>query len=188
MALLTICNILSLCRAPLALLFLPQFVGWRVGVLLLSGATDYFDGFFARRFKATTQLGAVLDPIMDKFFIVSVVVTLLFEGALSPWTACLIIIRDIFLFFFCSCLAVRGNWHGFACRSPFWGKVTTICQYVVLGLVVLGVELSLAVFLIFPILTLFYMSELTAGYLQFRRMQSQKPSTSLSSKAQEASR
>src|SRR5437660_8282912 len=41
-----------------------EFVG--LGIFLVAAITDFFDGFFARRYNQMTRLGALLDPIADK--------------------------------------------------------------------------------------------------------------------------
>ena len=45
--------------------------------------TDFLDGWLARRVKATSRWGAMLDPIADRFFVLTVVATILFTGALG---------------------------------------------------------------------------------------------------------
>lgn len=73
-------NTLSLVR----ILLVPVFVGlyvshadkWAFAVLLLSGLSDLFDGWIARRFNQITDCGKLLDPISDKLTQVAVVVSL----------------------------------------------------------------------------------------------------------------
>ena len=62
-------NTLSLLRAPLALLFLVEKPYLRLIAILLAMLTDSFDGYLARRSSSVTQLGTILDPAMDKFFV-----------------------------------------------------------------------------------------------------------------------
>ena len=64
----TVSNILTLLRAPLALVFLLENQTYRLIALCLALASDGLDGFLARRWKQSTQLGAVMDPLVDKFF------------------------------------------------------------------------------------------------------------------------
>ena len=79
---LTIPNLLSLFRIVLvpvfAVLYLNRPEGdWGIAagiVLILSGLTDLFDGYIARRFNQVTQLGKILDPIADKLTQATVVV------------------------------------------------------------------------------------------------------------------
>ena len=94
--LLRVPSLLSFLRVPLAALFpfaptpLLAFV-----VLAASGLTDVLDGFWARRFGQVTAAGAVLDPITDKIFVATVVVTLVVRAKLSWLTLALLGTREI---------------------------------------------------------------------------------------------
>lgn len=58
--------------------FLESHIGNWIGftVFTLAGITDYFDGYFARTFEATTRLGRFMDPIADKLMVSSVILML----------------------------------------------------------------------------------------------------------------
>lgn len=58
---------------PPAPLFVTTFA-----VLIGSAVTDLFDGYFARRFSVQTELGAHMDPLMDKFFYLATLPLLVF--------------------------------------------------------------------------------------------------------------
>ena len=75
----TLSNVLSLVRGPLAFLFLIDRIDVRAGVILAAILTDCVDGYLARRYKYTTRLGAILDPVMDKFFVLFVLSILFYE-------------------------------------------------------------------------------------------------------------
>jgi len=67
----TIPNLLSVLRICLIPVIVWLYCGKRdyilaAGVLILSGATDILDGFIARKFHMTSDLGRVLDPVADK--------------------------------------------------------------------------------------------------------------------------
>lgn len=64
---------------------------------LTAGITDGVDGYVARRFKMHTELGAYLDPLADKFLLVSVFVTLAVMKVLPPWVAILAVTRDVLI-------------------------------------------------------------------------------------------
>lgn len=95
--LLLVPGLLSLARVPLAIAF--PFVASRpplaLVVLLVSGATDIVDGWWARRFNQATATGAVVDPVTDKLFVASVVVTLVVENKLAPLGVALLATREI---------------------------------------------------------------------------------------------
>ena len=65
---------------------------------LLSGISDALDGFIAKRFNQKTLLGSYLDPIADKFLIVSAIVLLGYNGYVPIWLIIIIVSRDIAIF------------------------------------------------------------------------------------------
>ncbi len=66
-------------------------------VFVLAGMSDGVDGFIAKRFNQTTELGAYLDPIADKLLLVSIYVSLGFREVLPPWLVILVVSRDILI-------------------------------------------------------------------------------------------
>lgn len=97
----TIPNFITIAR----LIVVPVIVWLMIGdrfveatvLFVLAGASDAADGFIAKRFGATSELGAYLDPIADKALLVSVFVTLGFKGLLPPWLIVLAVSRDLFI-------------------------------------------------------------------------------------------
>jgi CDP-diacylglycerol--glycerol-3-phosphate 3-phosphatidyltransferase/cardiolipin synthase len=90
-------GLLSLARVPLAVAF-PFVAGepvFAVLVLFAAGASDVLDGWLARRYAWVTATGCVLDPITDKLFVLTVVVTLVVTGMLSPWAVVLLSTREL---------------------------------------------------------------------------------------------
>ncbi len=66
-------------------------------VFVLAGMSDAVDGFIAKRFNQTTELGAYLDPIADKLLLVSIYVSLGFREILPPWLVIVVVSRDILI-------------------------------------------------------------------------------------------
>lgn len=66
-------------------------------VFVLAGASDAVDGFIAKRFGLTTELGAYLDPLADKLLLVSIFVALGVRGALPSWLVIAVVSRDILI-------------------------------------------------------------------------------------------
>jgi len=149
---LSLSNALSLLRAPLALLFLVEKPLLRLIAIILAMLTDSIDGYLARRSRSVTQLGAILDPTMDKFFVFFALGVLLLEGRLETWQACSMISRDFFLCLFAIYLAIAGKWHAYEFRSIRWGKVTTALQFFIL------IGLSLEIPFPWQVYTLFVIS------------------------------
>ncbi len=67
----------------------------RVGLIGLAAVTDFLDGWVARRVHATSRWGAMLDPIADRVFVLTVVGTFLFTGALGTAAYFILISRDL---------------------------------------------------------------------------------------------
>src|SRR6202035_1861333 len=66
-------------------------------LLLVAGVSDGVDGFLAKRFHMTSELGAYLDPLADKALIVSIYVSLGIAGSLPIFLVILVVSRDIMI-------------------------------------------------------------------------------------------
>jgi phosphatidylglycerophosphate synthase len=89
-------NLLSFSRFFLAAGFVATAATeTRVGLIGAAAATDFLDGWLARRVHATSRWGALLDPIADRVFVLTAVGTFLFTGALSTTGYFILIMRDL---------------------------------------------------------------------------------------------
>ncbi|MBS0621928.1 MAG: CDP-alcohol phosphatidyltransferase family protein [Verrucomicrobia bacterium] len=165
----TISNLLSACRLPLALLFLFDSVPLRLAIVAFAALTDYLDGFLARRWGTTSKFGAFLDPLMDKFFMLFVLWVLVAEGSLSLLPLFALLSRDLFLFGFLLYLRARKSWSAVMAQSLWWGKVITVLQYSVVLLLVSAIPIPLAVYVIFLAFSLLYLGELAGAIAHSRR-------------------
>ncbi len=97
----TIPNVLTLLRAlgiPLFLLLIARDMnGWAVVLLVVAGATDYLDGKLARALKQESRLGELMDPAVDRLYIISVLIALYFSEALPVFVVALVALRDLIL-------------------------------------------------------------------------------------------
>jgi CDP-diacylglycerol--glycerol-3-phosphate 3-phosphatidyltransferase len=110
---------------------------WRemvaVVIFLIAAATDWLDGFVARRRGQVTTLGKLLDPIADKLLTVSAFIALV-ELKLAPaWMVVVIVGREFVVSGMRSIAASRGV---IIAASP-WGKGKTISQVVAIALLIL---------------------------------------------------
>jgi cardiolipin synthase len=131
-------NILSLSRLLLAVLFIPAGPWTRVVLICLAAASDFLDGWLARRTNATTRWGALVDPIADRVFVLVAIVTYVLNGELSLVAMLLFLTRDIAtaLGFFVA--LVMPSLRGVELKARFPGKVVTVLQLVTLIALVLG--------------------------------------------------
>jgi CDP-diacylglycerol--glycerol-3-phosphate 3-phosphatidyltransferase/cardiolipin synthase len=141
--LLLVPGILSLTRVPLAIAF--PFVASRpyaaLALLVTAGLTDVLDGFWARRFDQATPTGAVIDPITDKLFVASVVVTLLVQGRLRPLDLVLLSTREIgelplVVWFVVSHASRKARAEQPLANLP--GKTATLLQFVTVAVALFG--------------------------------------------------
>lgn len=90
-------NLLSLSRVPLGMCFLAvSDHGWLAAIVAVGAFTDLLDGFVARRSGTVSELGNLLDPLCDKFFILVGLLSFLPTEYLD-WAGFLVLIlRDIF--------------------------------------------------------------------------------------------
>jgi cardiolipin synthase len=66
-------------------------------VFVAAGISDAVDGFLAKRYKWSTELGSYLDPLADKLLIVSIFIALGVRGELPLWLVIAVVSRDILI-------------------------------------------------------------------------------------------
>lgn len=165
-------NAISALRLPLSLLFLVDNLVVRLIAIVGAMLTDYLDGFLARRVVGgTSRFGAILDPIMDKFFVLFCSSILVMEGALVPLQMLALISRDIFLLLFALYLVYKKAWRIYEIRAIRWGKWITAGQFCVLFALSLHYTFSWLVYDSFVALALFFVLELFIDYERFARTQ-----------------
>lgn len=77
---------------PLVLyLFITGRTGWTFLTFVLAALTDFVDGYTARRLRAETDLGRMLDTISDKVFCLGLYSVLMVQGVCPPWFVGLLI-------------------------------------------------------------------------------------------------
>lgn len=130
-------NVLTIARIALAAIFPFAESRWWPLILILAAASDAFDGAFSRLFRTTSTFGQILDPIADKLFVGSVLVTLVVEELLSIPAVLFIGSRDLAVGMGVAvALGLQGR-SSLRRMPPHWlGKVTTALQFTFLFWVV----------------------------------------------------
>jgi cardiolipin synthase len=136
----TLPNLLSMVRLAGVPLFLWLVLGpeadlLALGVLMLSGVTDFLDGYLARRLGQTSELGKVLDPVADRLYILAVVVGLALRDIVPWWVALSLPLRDLLLWGLVPLLRTRGY---SALPVHFLGKAATFNLLYAFPLLLLG--------------------------------------------------
>ena len=136
----TVPNLLSMVRLAGVPVFLwlvlgPEADGWALALLMVSGFTDWLDGYLARRLDQTSQLGQILDPVADRMYILAVVIGLAIRDIIPWWLAIILPLRDVFLFALVPFLRTRGY---SALPVHFLGKAATANLLYAFPLLLLG--------------------------------------------------
>lgn len=94
-------NILTLLRmclvVPCAYAFLHDYHTTAISIFILAAFTDCIDGLLARRLACQSKLGAVLDPLADKFLIIVLFIVLTVKNIIPNWFAGIVVIRELIL-------------------------------------------------------------------------------------------
>ena len=137
---LTLPNLLSAIRLAGVPLFLwlvlgPEEDGWALVLLMVSGITDFLDGWLARRLNQTSVLGQILDPVADRLYILAVVIGLALRDVIPWWAALSLPLRDLLLWALVPLLRTRGY---SALPVHFLGKAATFNLLYAFPLLLLG--------------------------------------------------
>lgn len=136
---------LTLVRAPLIFIFLlatilpdypPSRLWFSVALLamMLSAVSDMFDGYYARKFNVTSQLGSYADPMTDKIFYLTTFPTLVFLAARAGQTTHATILLFLTILFllrdqWVSFLRQLGALHNLSAKANWSGKARTIISF-----------------------------------------------------------
>lgn len=144
--LLTAPNVITLVR----LLCIPLFVWmlfardlrWQSALLLAGlGATDWVDGYVARRFGQVSEFGKMFDPTVDRLLMITGVGSIIIIGAVPLWFGLLVIGREVVMSVYVATITLMG-----ARRMDvtFIGKTGTFCQMVAFPLFLIASDESLS--------------------------------------------
>lgn len=84
----------------IAAMMWPNTLAWNVTAaifFMLASITDYYDGYYARKYDAVSNFGKFMDPIADKILVTSVLAMLLALGKIDVWMMIIILARDNFI-------------------------------------------------------------------------------------------
>ncbi len=137
-------NIISLSRIPVlfvivGLLYIP-IRGSATGALILfviGAATDWLDGYIARRYNSVSNFGKMIDALTDKIYVIGLFVGLLALGLLPKWSLFLILLiigRE----FVVTGLRLVAASKGMVLAAERTGKVKTFSQMVTIGAYLFG--------------------------------------------------
>jgi CDP-diacylglycerol--glycerol-3-phosphate 3-phosphatidyltransferase len=128
-------NIVSYFRILVAPFFLFLFISGNdtliivSSVLFLLGAiSDWFDGWYARKFNQTSKWGVFIDPLADKVLNSTAFIAFVYIGILPFWMVLIVILRDLFMTF----LRLFANSHKLPIKTKKIAKIKTVMQFILI--------------------------------------------------------
>jgi len=107
-------------------------------IFLIDALTDLMDGYLARRWQQITKLGNFLDPIADKFLVLSALILLVDFQKVSSWIAIIIIGRELAV----TGLRAIASSSGIVIAADDAGKYKMVIQTVSIVLLILGTKVG----------------------------------------------
>jgi len=112
----------------------PSFKYIALALFIFGAATDWADGFIARRTKTVSKFGIIADPLADRIFIGAALITLYIRGILPLLFLVIVLGRDILM---ALGYPVLGKIDPSKIAVHWTGKVATAILFVALGLLIL---------------------------------------------------
>ena len=171
-------NTLSTIRLILACVFpfTPEQL-W-VWLIIAGGGSDVLDGWIARRWQVQSRLGAILDGVADKLFVLIALLTVAGAGKFSLWWVLPLLSRDLLVAFTAVYAAAVRSWESFNKMDVRWpGKLATAGQFLLLLTVVLypdGIQIVLWIAILLSVV-----SAIDYGRLFIQELQQRATDTSL---------
>ncbi|MDY6837483.1 MAG: CDP-alcohol phosphatidyltransferase family protein [Thermodesulfobacteriota bacterium] len=135
-------NSLTLLRILLTPLFAICLIRhlWVAALLVfaIAAITDGLDGFVARVYRQKTMLGTYLDPVADKFLLLTAFITLAVQGFIPSWLAVIVMTRDMVILFGVALLNIMDR--DFEARPSILSKITTVAQLATVCSVLVGFQ------------------------------------------------
>lgn len=124
-------NVLSVIRIILSPVFIYLFMTGDVllqrislVVFFIAVLTDWYDGWYARKYKSITKTGIFLDPLADKILTTSAFILFYIKSVLPHWMLIIIAVRDIVI----TVLRSYDEYRGFTIKTSYISKVKTFLQ------------------------------------------------------------
>jgi CDP-diacylglycerol--glycerol-3-phosphate 3-phosphatidyltransferase len=129
----------------LVVVLLTKFDGREIvalAIFLTATATDFFDGWLARRRREITTLGTLLDPIADKLLISAAFISLVELGLVPAWMVVVVVGRE---FAVTGLRAIAAD-QGVVIAASGWGKAKMASQITAISLLILSERFESLVF------------------------------------------
>ncbi len=133
-------NILTVLRIILTIIFLflisqnglaPKIFAFLI--FITASFTDFFDGYLAKKHNVTSDFGKLMDPIADKFLILSAFFIFTQMRLIAPWMFVVIFLREVII----TAIRLKAMQEGRVLAAERAGKYKTISQIVAICFILL---------------------------------------------------
>ena len=108
---------------------------WALAIFALASATDWLDGYIARKYNQVTDFGKFMDPLADKCLVTAAMLWFVEVGQMPAWALLIVIIRE----FAISGLRMNAATSGRVIAAGWSGKVKTASTMVCIILMLLPI-------------------------------------------------
>ncbi len=137
-------NLLTLTR----ILLLPFFAAtlmykeyqYALILFLAASVSDILDGLIARITKQITYFGSILDPVADKFFLITSFVLMTSYKLIPKWLTIVVISKDLIVV--TGCIILYFVTHSLKIEPSFLGKTANACQFILIAIVLLSCNIK----------------------------------------------
>ncbi|MFO1371186.1 MAG: CDP-alcohol phosphatidyltransferase family protein [Candidatus Competibacteraceae bacterium] len=111
---------------PILWLLLEERYGATLLLFVMAAFSDALDGFLAKYFDWTSELGGILDPLADKLLLIGTILTLGWLGKLPVWLVVLVVLRDVIIV--CGAISYHMLIGQFKAEPLLISKLNTLMQ------------------------------------------------------------
>ena len=108
----------------------PLFGYIAASIFTIAAITDFLDGFIARRSNSVSSFGSFLDPIADKFLVISSLIVLQSMDRIHVLITVILVLREVYI----TSLRLLANDRGLTLPVEIFGKWKTVCQMIAIPL------------------------------------------------------
>lgn len=167
---LVLLNILSLSRLPMAVAFIVESdAKARAALVVLAAFSDFLDGWIARHKGLATRLGALIDPVADRAFMVTAILVCYLDGLIALPEVLLLLVRDIGTAVGFIVTRLVPKLRRVELKARMLGKVVTSLQLVTLLCVLLFAPAVRPLVALIAVLSLASVVDYTRAVLRSRR-------------------
>lgn len=128
--------------ARIFLTFVFMFFAFHVGltpkiialaVFLLASFTDFYDGYYAKKYNLISDFGKIMDPIADKFLVLTAFFTFMVMHLIQAWMFIVILVREVTVTF----IRLQAMRRGKVLAAEQAGKIKTVLQIVTISIILI---------------------------------------------------